>query len=386
MRPTRAEIHLDNFLHNLRYVRERIGPKPTIMAIVKANAYGHGLEIIAKAALHHGDVHAFGVATEEEGCKLRKLTSLPILVLTGALEDEVEIFLQNKLDFTLSKISLLEAIANRSRALGVKARVHVKIDTGMRRIGIEPEHALTFIRKVVELNDDIEFAGLSTHFATSDSLDPTFFNLQLSKFQRVIETLKDHGIKLPTVHAANSGAILQRPKDSAFDMVRPGIMLYGYAPSGELDEIYKHDLKPPLELLSHVVLSKRINKGEGVSYGLKWTAPRDTTIATVPVGYGDGYSRMLTNRANAIIKNKTYPIVGTICMDQIMIDVGDEEIQDGEEVRFICSDSFKLNAWTLAKTMGTIPYEVLTNISARVPRVVVTGAYAGKGNGVSFSI
>lgn len=368
MRPTRAEICIDHLHANLRYVRERVGERTKIMAIVKANAYGHGLDIVARAALESGYVHGFGVATEEEGVRLRKLTSRPILVLTSALAEEIDVFLANQLDFTLGELGLLERISARAAALGTTARVHVKIDTGMRRIGIQPDTALQFFERVTQL-PAIEWAGVSTHFATSDEIDSPFFDHQLRAFNNVLQSVRAAGLQLPDVHAANSGAILQHPKESAFDMVRPGIMLYGYAPSMELDEKYGEELKPVLELSSCVVYRKEIEKGEGVSYNLRWHSPKRTTILTVPLGYGDGYPRLLTNKAQVLIRGQFYPVVGTICMDQVMVDVGEADIPIGEKAVFISTEN-RLNAWTLAKTIGTIPYEILTSIAARVPRIV----------------
>jgi len=341
------------------------------MPIVKANAYGHGLDIIAKAAVKSEEIDAFGVATEEEGARLRRLTRLPILVLTGAATDEIDAFLEHQLDFTLSDRDTLNAIVSRSRAVGIRARVHLKVDTGMRRMGVEPEEALSFLRDIQAQKQQVELVGLSTHFATSDELDQTFFRKQLSRFEQVLSEARGSGIRIPIAHAANSGAILQAPKESSFDMVRPGIMLYGYAPSLELQDKFGSDLHPPLTLASTVVLSKRVKQGEGVSYNLRWFAERDTRIVTVPIGYGDGYPRLLTNRASALIHGKEYPVVGTICMDQVMLDVGDDDIKIGDRVEFICASNSGVNAWSLAKTIGTIPYEILTGIAARVPRVAV---------------
>ena len=371
MRPTRAEIHVDHFLSNLHFVRKQIGERARIMPIVKANAYGHDLDIIARAALESTEIAAFGVATEEEGVRLRKHTSIPILVLTGALIDEIDIFLRHQLDFTLSDLETLRAIGERCNALGRRARVHLKVDTGMRRMGIEPNDAIAFLREIINLSEQVELVGLSTHFATSDELDHTFFKQQLGTFEAVIREVRGAGIHIPFIHAANSGAILQYPHESAFDMVRPGIMLYGYAPSAELQERFGHALSPPLALVSNVVFKKRVREGEGISYNLRWIASRDTSIVTVPIGYGDGYPRILTNLAEATIGTKRYPIVGTICMDQVMLDVGDDSVKVGDRVDFISASSNGINAWTLAETIGTIPYEILTGIAARVPRVKV---------------
>jgi alanine racemase len=371
MRPTRAEIHVDSFLANLRFVRKRIGERVGIMPIVKANAYGHGLDIIAKAAIESEDIDAFGVATEEEGSRLRRLTTLPILVLTGTSIDEIDVFLEHQLDFTLTDIETLHAIDARSSALGMRARVHLKVDTGMRRMGVEPSDAIAFLKEIEKLRDNVELIGLSTHFATSDELDQTFFLAQLEIFNSVVSEARDAGIRIPIVHAANSGAILQAPKESAFDMVRPGIMLYGYAPSFSLQQKYGENLQSCLDLVSKIVLIKPVKKGESVSYNRQWYAHKDTRIATVPIGYGDGYPRLLTNRAKALIREKEYPVVGTICMDQLTIDVGDDDIAMGDRVEFISVSDKAIDAWTLAETIGTIPYEILTGIAARVPRVEV---------------
>lgn len=350
-------------------VRERIGAGPRIMAVVKANAYGHGLELIARAAEASGDVSYFGVATEEEGAELRKLTSLPIIVLTSALEEEADTFLCHDLEFTLSEYRLLEAITARSRSLGKKAKVHLKIDTGMRRIGVEPRDAVLFAHAIQERSDAVEFTGISTHFATSEELDDTFFGKQVTAFGDVVRQIRTDVCNVPLAHAANSGAILRHAAASAFDMVRPGIMLYGYAPSLELQEKFGNELKPALEFVSAVVQTKRIARGEGVSYNLRWHAERDTNIATLPAGYGDGYWRLLTHRANVLIGAKSYPVRGTICMDQIMTETGDDELPIGMEAVLISAHDSQLSAWELARTVGTIPYEILTNITARVPRI-----------------
>jgi alanine racemase len=370
MRPTRALISKQHFLHNLRSVRSRIGPEPRIMAVVKANAYGHGMEIIAKAFIESGEVGYFGVATEEEGAELRKITKLPILVLTTALDNEIDTFLAHDLEFTISSYNELELIASRTAALGKKAIVHLKVDTGMRRIGIEPGDALEFAKAIIRHSDRVELKGISTHFATSDEPEQSFFQKQIKVFTEVVQLIRSSGISVPLAHAANSGAILQDPTVSSFDMVRPGIMLYGYPPSAHLDEKYGKELKPVLELVSSVVFTKRIKSGEGVSYNLRWKADHDTNIATVPAGYGDGYPRLLTNKTSAIINGSLYPVRGTICMDQIMIETGDDKIRIGDEVILISSKQPEISAMGIAKKIGTIPYEILTNITARVPRII----------------
>jgi alanine racemase len=370
MRPTRALISREHFLHNLRCVRRRIGSEPLIMAVIKANAYGHGLEIIAKVSLESSEVSYFGVATEEEGVALRKLTSLPILVLTTALDNEVDTFLEHDLEFTLCDNNELDAIISRATALGKKAKVHLKVDTGMRRIGVEPSEALNFAARIAQHFDNIEFKGISTHFATSDEPDQSFLKKETKIFSEVVSAVRSLGISIPYAHAANSGAILQNPSETKFDMVRPGIMLYGYPPSIDLQEKFGNELQPVLELISAVGFTKRIKAGEGVSYNLRWKSTKDTNIATIPAGYGDGYSRLLTNRTSAIINEKLYPVRGTICMDQIMIETGDDTVRIGDEVKLIASDPPEISAMGIAEKIGTIPYEMLTNITARVPRIL----------------
>jgi len=339
------------------------------MAVVKANAYGHGLEIIARNAIESGEVGYFGVATEEEGVELRKLTTLPILVLTSALEDEIDTFLENDLEFTLSEYHLLSAISERAKALHRKAKVHLKIDTGMRRIGVEPGDAVPFAHAIHDRKDWVDFLGISTHFATSDELDASFFTSQLNSFTSITKGIRDEVCSVPLAHAANSGAILQHASVSSFDMVRPGIMLYGYAPSFELQQAHGDELLPVLELTSAVVHTKRIKKGEGVSYNLRWYAEKDTNMVTLPAGYGDGYSRLLTNRSSVNINTKRYPVRGTVCMDQIMVEAGDDDIPLGTAATLISTEDSTLSAWGLARTIGTIPYEILTNVTARVPRI-----------------
>ncbi len=368
MRPTRAEIHIPNFHSNLSLVRDRVGPATKIMAIVKANAYGHGLDIIARAALESGEVYAFGVATEEEGVRLRNMTSRPILVLTSVLEDEIEVLLAHDLQFTLTDPLHIPIIAGKARALGTRGQIHLKIDTGMRRVGVKPHEALAIMRKIVA-SDSLDLVGVSTHFATSDELDLAFFEEQLSQFKQIVTEARLAEITIPLVHAANSGAILQAAARCSFDMVRPGIMLYGYTPSNELDVLYGSSLRPALELVSAVAFAKQIDVGEGVSYNLRWKATKKTNVLTIPVGYGDGYPRALTNRTEVIIREKRYPVVGTICMDQVMVDAGDDDIRTGEKVKLISSFREEITAWSVARTVGTIPYEILTNISHRVPRI-----------------
>jgi alanine racemase len=239
----------------------------------------------------------------------------------------------------------------------------------MRRIGVEPRDALAFAHAIHDRKRGVDFVGISTHFATSDELDSSFFTEQVTVFSSVTKAIREEIYHVPLAHAANSGAILQHASISAFDMVRPGIMLYGYAPSVELQQVCGSELLPVLELTSAIVHAKRIKKGEGVSYNLRWHAETDTNIITLPVGYGDGYSRLLTNRSSVYINKKRYPVRGTVCMDQIMVEVKEDDIHVGAGATLISVKDPGPSAWELAQIIGTIPYEILTNITARVPRI-----------------
>ena len=367
MRPTFAEIDLRAIHHNLKQVRRTIGRHPLIMAVVKANAYGHGMIPVVSSILKHKTAQYFGVAIVEEGIELRKSFSrIPIHVLTAPEQDQLDLYVQHALEPTLCDI----AVAKKLNALGKKLKkqcsVHVKIDTGMGRIGVAPNEAVDFIKSVSTMAH-LHIKGVWTHFATSDEQDLSFANTQLSVFRSIITALELQGIHIPLVHCANSGAILQIP-DSYFDMVRPGLMMYGYTPSQEIHG--SADLRPALALKAKVGFVKSVKQGTSISYGRRYYTNADTTIASVTVGYADGYFRLLTNNAAVLIKGKKFPVAGTVCMDQLMIDTDNGEIRVGDEVVLIGkSGGERISAWDIAKAVGTIPYEVTCAVSQRVPRI-----------------
>ncbi len=366
MRATQAEVELSALRHNLKQVMKRVGANVRVLGVVKANAYGHGLVAASKAMIEAGASY-LGVAFIEEALELRQHTQLPILVLSPPFDDSLESYVRFDFDATITSIETahaLDAVATSGRK---KARVQIKVDTGMGRIGFLPEVAIEAIRAVSALKN-LEIVGVYSHFATSDETNKEFARKQLSMFRDIVSSVKDLGITTALFHIANSGAILDMP-DSYFDMVRPGIMTYGYYPSLETSESL--EIAPALSLKSSVALVKTLKAGMSVSYGRRYFAKRDSRIAVVPIGYGDGFTRLLTGKASVLIKGKRYPVVGTITMDYVMVDLGsDYEVQQGDEVVLLGRSGVEaITAWDLASKLGTIPYEVLCMINGRVPRI-----------------
>lgn len=333
------------------------------MAIVKANAYGHGIQEITERVIKNG-VEYIGVGFLEEAIFLRqKEIETPILVMGGILGYQLKKFIQNDIDITVSSLELARHIDEELHHQ--KARVHLKIDTGMERIGVTHTYAVEFVKRVAQLKN-IDIVGIYSHFATADEGDKSFTLTQLERFETILQELKKAGIEIPIKHIANSGAVADIDS-SVFDMVRPGIAVYGIYPSGQVSTAMQ--LKPVLSLRSKVVFIKRVPKNTGISYGLKYYTDKDSNIVTVPIGYGDGYSRLLTNKGEVLIRGKHYPVVGAVCMDQLMVNVGDDKVEIGDEVVLIGQMAEKkITATELADKIGTIPYEITCMINARVPR------------------
>lgn len=366
MRPTVAEIDLAAINTNLRNIRRRIGAHPLIMAVVKANAYGHGMIPVVKSIIKNKSAQYFGVALMEEGIELRaEFPSIPIQVFTVPLAEQCDLFVKYDLEPTVCDLSVAKTLNNVARKKRKIVSVHIKVDTGMGRIGISPDNAIDFVKNVLRLSN-LNVKGIWTHFATSDEKNLAYAQRQLSLFRTVVTQLELQGIHIPLVHCANSGAILQLP-ETCFDMVRPGIMMYGYTPSHETKKTIP--LFPAMSLCAKIGFIKRVKKGTSISYGRRYIAPKETTIASVTIGYADGYFRTLTNRMFALINGKKYPVVGTICMDQIMIDVGNTPVRVGDDVILIGKSKNKhITAWDVADAIGSIPYEVTCAVSHRVPR------------------
>ena len=371
MRATRAIIHLDNFSENIRAVRERIGPGRRICVPVKADAYGHGAAAIARVSLEAG-ASCLGVACVDEGAALRKEgINAPILLFSQPLYDEIPEILHYKLFPFVSDTEYASELDKKAAAAGFRLPVHLKIDTGMGRMGCTPEEAPTLARRIASCSA-LEYAGTATHFAVSDSAAPddlAYTKRQIARFKEAVADVRTAGVDPGIIHAANSGAVILHP-DAWFDMVRPGILLYGYKTAEESDAglaLPPLRAEPVMELRTYVAFIKQVKKGESISYGRTWIAPRDTRVAVLPIGYADGLPRLLSNKWQVVIGGREYPLAGRICMDQCMADLGGGEVGRWDEAVIFGGPA--PSAAVLAERAGTIPYEITCNISKRVPRV-----------------
>ncbi len=374
MRPTNAVINLSNLKKNYINIRRKVG-RAKVMAVVKANAYGHGVKEIVNSlnSLKGSEPEYFAVAICDEAIELRELgIKQPILVFEPFEKSEAENVIEYKIIPTVFDDLHLNILMNAKRKFiskagrEIKIKVHVKVDTGMNRLGIKFDKAAVFIEKLSK-NKNFLIDGVYTHFATSDEADKTFANLQLKRFNDLLNELKKRNINYGLAHAANSGAILDMP-GSYFDMVRPGISLYGYYPSEETSESFP--IYPVMSLYSRVASIKEINKNETVSYGRLFKAKHTTKIISVPIGYADGFARNLTNKAKAIINNKIYNLIGRVTMDRIMFEINDDDVKIGDKVTLLGKgNNLEINAWDWGKILNTIPYEITCSISNRVPRI-----------------
>lgn len=369
MRPTYALINLSNLKRNFLNIRKKV-KTAKVMAVVKADAYGHGVKetVFALNSLDDKKPDYYAVAFIDEAIELRSLgITEPILIFEPVFEQDAESIIRFDLIPTVLTTKHMEILSrNKPAYFNRKLKVHVKVDTGMNRLGINFNDAVDFICKL-NRNENFIIDGTYTHFATSDERDKSFAKLQLKRFQQILDELKRENINYGLAHAANSGATLDMP-EAYFDMVRPGVSLYGNYPSLETTESIK--LYPVMSLISHVASVKIINKGESVSYGRKFIAKKKTKIISVPIGYADGFSRSFTNRFKAIIKGKYYNQVGTVTMDRIMFDVNNDNIKVGDEVILLGKkNKLEITAWDWSKKLNTIPYEITCGISKRVRRV-----------------
>jgi alanine racemase len=363
MRPTYLEVNLPQLRKNVQAIRAHVSPAK-VMPMIKANAYGHGVDGVAPFL--EPDVDAFGVALVEEAVHLRELgITRPILVAGGTLPEQLPLFLEHDLTLSASSSELLAAAEAAAGNAHKKLKVHLKIDTGMERTGVHYYDAEPFLEQSLKCKH-VLIEGVYTHFANSEDPALTHAHQQLERFQEVLRFYEKHDLPVPMRHMANSGAILQFPK-SHMDLVRPGVMFYGVYPVGVAHTV---DIAPALRWKSHVVYSKITLPGHPVSYGSLWQSDVETRIVTIPCGYADGYFRRMTNHAQVVIRGRKYPQVGRICMDQFMVNAGDDDIQVGEEVSLLGDG---ITAYDLGEWAGTNEYEVLTNISARVPRVYLGG-------------
>lgn len=375
MRPTYLEVDLNQLKRNVEAIRAHVAPAK-IMPMLKANAYGHGMEGVSKFIEPYIDY--FGVALVEEGIYLRSLgIKAPILVAGGIMIEQLPLFLEHDLTLSASSPDLLAAADQLAEATRQRMKVHLKFDTGMERVGVHEYEAEPFLSQSLSCSH-LEIEGIYCHLANSElvesggeipsfnSIKPVLPSLQLERFQEILRFYEKRSLPTPMRHICNSGGILNLP-EGHMDMVRPGVLFYGVYPGRDLERTL--DVKPVATWKSRVSYSKIVPPGRPVSYGSLWQAEGSPTrIVTIPCGYADGYFRRMTNQARVIINGKSYPQVGRICMDQFMVDVGDDEINVGDEA-ILLGDGIGVEE--LADWAGTSEYEILTNFSARVPRVYV---------------
>jgi alanine racemase len=372
LRPTHLEVDLARLRENYRVISRHVAPA-RVMPVLKANAYGHGLVAVSKM-LERERPFAVAVAYLEEALRLREAgVHLPILVLGGIVGAQIPRFLEQDLTLTASSVDKLLAIEECSAAKRIRARVHLKVDTGMERIGTHWYSAERLLEASLRVRH-VEVQGIFTHFANSDELDLTHARLQLERFHEVLRFYERRSLPVPLRHAANSGAVLQMP-ESYLDIVRPGIMMFGSSPASDLPLTL--DVKQALRWVTQVVFFKVVKAGNAVSYGSTWRPVDNSRVITLPVGYGDGYMRAMSGRAQVIVRGRRVPVVGRICMDQVMADIGDGSAYNGDEVVLLGGSreggELPIRTEELAIWANTIPHEVLTNINTRVPRVYLDG-------------
>ena len=370
-----AEIDLDCIAHNVREIRRVIGPHPEIMAVVKADAYGHGVRETVQTMLDAGATR-IAVSMLDEALELRQIgIDVPILVLGYTDPKRAVEIIRHGITQTVFSHDLAKALSRAAQKEALPARIHIKIDTGMSRVGFLPGYAAVKAVAAISKLPGIVVEGVFTHFATADETDPAFTLRQFEQFESILFELNRVGFRIPIRHVANSAATLAYP-DLALDLVRPGIILYGIMPSPEVVPVVQDGqpltLRPAMALKAHVILVKKVGKGATVSYGRKWKADRPSRIATLPIGYADGYARAFTNRARVLIHGQYAPVIGSVCMDQCMVDVTEVEgvVKPGDEVVLMGSQGDHcITAEELASLAGTIPYETVCLVGKRIPRV-----------------
>ena len=371
-----AEINLDAIENNIQQIKKITSPSAKIMAIVKADAYGHGFFEVASTLATSG-ADAFGVATTDEAIQLRNAgITNPILILGVIFRDDLKKIIQNDIMPVVFGYRFAKSISDTAVALNKMAKIHIKLDTGMSRIGYvcsgsdREKRILDSIMDIAAL-PNIQIDGIFSHFARADEADREFTKLQYERFMHIINELEKRGLYIPTKHLCNSAGIIQYP-EYHLDMVRCGIITYGLAPSKDVD-IANLGLQPAMQLKSVVTNLKRMKIDTPVSYGGKYIAKPGTRIATVGIGYADGYSRVLSGKSQILINGKKVNTVGNICMDQLMADVTDiDDINIGDEVILFGTDGNNIiTVESVAQIMGTINYETICVIGKRVPRVYI---------------
>ena len=366
-RPTACFVDLKALVWNFRQIRARVGSQVKVLSMVKANGYGHGAGAIAKALATEGS-DAFGVATLEEGVELRQAgIRAPILVLAGAYPDQIDQFVDNSLTPVIHQLESLDELDRAAHRRKQTLATHLKIDTGMGRLGFLASEVDCWLPRIKRLKA-LKIDGVFSHFSHAESVAGDYTQQQLELFRSIVGRLRAEGIVSPLVHLANSAATITLPA-AYFDMVRPGLMLYGVYPSPAMAS--QICLKPVLSWKTRILQLKKVPSGSSISYGQTFITARESLIATLPLGYADGYSRLLSNRGEVLIRGKRAPVAGRVCMDLTMVDVTDiEKVQPGDEVVLLGRQGdAEISADKMAAWANTISYEVLTSISNRVPRI-----------------
>jgi alanine racemase len=370
-----ANVNLDAIQHNLLEIRKKLKNDTRLMVIIKADAYGHGAVPLAKAIGDSGRIDYYGVAIIEEAVELREAgINKPILVLGYTPKEQYDLAVANEVAQTVFQYDMAKALSEEAIRQGKIAKIHIKIDTGMTRIGYyDTKESIDEIKRIAAL-DNIEIEGLYSHFARADETDRTDTQKQLQRYITFITMLEQEGIHIPLKHIANSAGIIEFP-EAYFNMVRCGIATYGIYPS---DMVHKDDIRliPAMELKTHVIYVKDVEPGVGISYGATYITDKQTKVATIPVGYADGYSRNLSNHGKVIIHGQYAPILGRICMDQFMVDVTDiNDVQQGDMVTLLGWDGDAyISAEELAEWSHSFAYELVCTIGKRIPRVYCRNA------------
>lgn len=365
-----AEVNLDNIAHNVREIRRITSKKAEIMGVVKADAYGHGVMEVARTLLNNG-ITRLAVSMLDEAIQLRKSGfDVPILILNYTDPRRAEEIILNDVTQTVFSHDLATALSEAAVRLKKNIKIHIKVDTGMSRVGFLPGY--NAVKNIVQISKlpGIIIEGLFTHFASADEKDKSYTYMQFEKFMSICSELNRIGLYIPVKHVANSAAIIEYP-EMHMDMVRPGIITYGMYPSEDVDKS-RIDLRPAMTLKANVILVKDIEKNTSISYGRIFTTNRESKIATLPIGYADGYTRLLNNKAKVLVNGEFAPVVGKICMDQCMLDVTDlmSEVHVGDEVVLFGKQGDKeITIEEIASSIGTINYELVCIIGKRIPRV-----------------
>ena len=367
-----AQIDLDAIENNVKQIKKQLDKGTKMLAVVKADAYGHGAVEVSKICLFNG-ADQLGIATCEEGCALREANiPVPILILGYTVESRLETVIENDLTQAVFSVEMAQKLSQTAVRMGKTAKAHIKIDTGMGRIGFLPcEESLDVIDGIFKL-PNLEITGIFTHFSTADEKDKTFTKTQFERFLYMTRGLEERGHTGLIRHCANSGAIIDMP-ELQLDMVRAGIILYGMLPSTEVGT--QLDLIPAMSLKTHISYVKQVEADTPIGYGRTYYTDKPSKIATVPIGYADGYSRAFSNKARVIVNGEYANVVGNVCMDQIMLDVTHiKDIKMGDEVTVMgCCGDKCVSAEELADIASTINYEIVCNVGKRVPRVYLRG-------------